>query len=161
MRLRVFYEGRIRMKIAVCILAALLAGLSLFAALKQFKKPVGAATCLLMIIDGLFLIGAAVCHALGATVVWMPTLVIFIPAIMTSGDNLPHLMMSFGSLLMLGAIVCCAMNAPLDWLFALLGGLLICGAAIMNGKLSGHFHWQHHVIRGVITLVIIVGFALL
>lgn len=149
------------MKIVVCVLAALLAGLSLFAAMKQFKKPVGKVAGLLMIIDCLFLIGSAVCHALGAAVVWMPTLLIFIPAIITSGDNLPHLLMSFGSVLMLGAILCCAMNAPLDWLFALLGGVLICGAAIMNGKLSGHLHWQHHVIRGVITLVIIVGFALL
>lgn len=44
-----------------------------------------------------------------------------------------------------------------DAMFAAAGCLLICGAAYSNGKRSGNFHPVHHMIRGVIVVLLIVG----
>ena len=69
--------------------------------------------------------------------------------------------MIIGGLLMIQAVVLCVFGSALDWGSALLGGLLICFAAFMNGRRSGNMHKIHHVIRGLIAAAIVVGFLLL
>ena len=69
--------------------------------------------------------------------------------------------MIIGGLLMIQAVVLCVFGSALDWESALLGGLLVCFAAFMNGKRGGNMHKLHHLIRGVIVAAIVVGFVLL
>ena len=69
--------------------------------------------------------------------------------------------MIIGGLLMIQAVVLCVFGSTLDWASALLGGLLVCLAALMNGRRSGNMHKVHHIIRAVIAAAIVVGFALL
>lgn len=47
-----------------------------------------------------------------------------------------------------------------DWIAAIIGGMLICIAAFLNGKRSGNFHISHHIIRFIITLLLVIGFVL-
>ena len=69
--------------------------------------------------------------------------------------------MIIGGLLMIQAVVLCVFGSTLDWASALLGGLLVCFAAFMNGRRGGNMHKIHHLIRGVIAAAIVVGFLLL
>lgn len=66
-----------------------------------------------------------------------------------------------GSLLLLGAVICNALRNSLDYIPALLGCILICAAAIMNGVKSQKLHIPHHIIRAALSILLIVGFALL
>lgn len=66
------------------------------------------------------------------------------------------IMMLGGGLLLVIAII--LKNA--DWIAAIIGGLLICIAAFLNGKRSGNFHISHHIIRFIITLLLVIGFIL-
>ena len=72
-----------------------------------------------------------------------------------------HWTMLIGGVLMLLAVALCVTGSALDWTVALFGSLLICMAALMNGRRGGHMHWQHHAVRAVIAIGLIVGFALL
>ena len=72
-----------------------------------------------------------------------------------------HWMMIIGGLLMIQAVVLCIFGSALDWASALLGGLFVCFAALMNGRRSGNMHKIHHIIRAVIAAAIVVGFVLL
>ena len=74
-----------------------------------------------------------------------------------SGFNTTAWMMLIGSALMIAALFL----RDLGWIAALAGGALVCAAAMLNGKISGHFHGAHHVIRALITALIVVGFTLL
>ncbi len=47
------------------------------------------------------------------------------------------------------------------WLIAALGGVCVCVAAFLNGRRSGSFHLQHHVIRLALTLLLVIGFYML
>ena len=38
------------------------------------------------------------------------------------------------------------------------GCLLICAAAYENGRRSGNFHLSHHIVRGGIAVLLIIGF---
>ena len=66
------------------------------------------------------------------------------------------------------AVACAAISHlggahPMGWVDALSavpGGLLICSAAYLNGKRSGNFHLSHHIIRGGIAVLLVVGFIL-
>lgn len=71
------------------------------------------------------------------------------------------LMMLSGGVLLLGAAVLQLTTVSYDWAAAILGGALISVAAFLNGKRGGNFHLSHHVIRFCITLLLIVGFAVL
>lgn len=66
------------------------------------------------------------------------------------------IMMLAGGLLLVIATV--LKNA--DWIAAIIGGLLICIAAFLNGKRSGNFHISHHIIRFIITVLLVIGFIL-
>ena len=69
--------------------------------------------------------------------------------------------MIIGGLLMIQAAVLCIFGSELDWGSALLGGLLVCFAALMNGRRSGNMHKVHHIVRAAIAVCIVIGFILL
>ena len=46
------------------------------------------------------------------------------------------------------------------WLVTVIGSLLICQAALINGKLNGRALLQHHAVRFLITVFLILGTAL-
>lgn len=46
------------------------------------------------------------------------------------------------------------------WLVTVIGSLLICQAALINGKLNGRVRLQHHGVRFLITAFLILGSAL-
>ena len=69
--------------------------------------------------------------------------------------------MIIGGLLMIQAVILCVFGSELDWASALLGGLFVCLAALMNGRRGGNMHKVHHLIRAVIVIALVVGFALL
>ena len=43
------------------------------------------------------------------------------------------------------------------WLVTVIGSLLICQAALINGKLNGRVQLQHHAVRFLITAFLILG----
>lgn len=50
-----------------------------------------------------------------------------------------------------------------NWMDALsvaTGSLLICGSAYANGRRAGKLHPAHHAIRGLIAVLLVVGFVL-
>lgn len=59
---------------------------------------------------------------------------------------------------MLFAVVLRILHFNFSWLIALIGGLLICAAAFINGKRSKNFHSIHHIIRLGVTLILTIGF---
>ncbi len=71
------------------------------------------------------------------------------------------LVMLLGALLLIGAVVCGILSCTIDWLLAVAGSVLIFCSAFYNGKKSGEFHLQHHVIRFALCAVLILGFILL
>lgn len=71
------------------------------------------------------------------------------------------LMMITGSLLLIAAAVCNIVGQQWDFILALLGCAAICAAAIMNGIKSGQLHIPHHVIRITLSVLLIIGFAVL
>ena len=66
------------------------------------------------------------------------------------------------------AVACAAISHlggahPMGWVDALSaapGGLLICAAAYLNGKRSGSFHPSHHLVRGAIAILLVIGIAI-
>lgn len=72
-----------------------------------------------------------------------------------------HWTMIIGGLLMIQAVVLCIFGSTLDWASALLGGLFVCFAALMNGRRGGNMHKIHHLIRAIIAIGLVIGFALL
>ncbi len=73
----------------------------------------------------------------------------------------PAVIMTAGSLLLLAAVICNTAGQQADFIVALIGCIAICAAAIMNGVKSGQLHIQHHIIRIALSVILVVGFALL
>lgn len=73
----------------------------------------------------------------------------------------PAAIMITGSALLIAAAICNIANLQIDFAPALLGCIAICAAAILNGLKSGQLHITHHIIRIAISLILIIGFALL
>lgn len=71
------------------------------------------------------------------------------------------ILMIAGSLLLLAAVLCNILGRRIDWVIALLGCIAICAAAIWNGKKSGQLHIRHHIIRIALSMLLIIGFAVL
>lgn len=69
-----------------------------------------------------------------------------------------HVLMVSGADVLFAAAVINILSYGFDWIVGLIGAGLICAAAIWNGKRSGNFHIQHHVIRIVLSILIVVGF---
>ena len=70
-------------------------------------------------------------------------------------------LMMCGGLLLVISVVLLLFRWNFDWLAAAVGGAVICLSAFINGKRSEAFHLNHHVIRLIITLLIVVGFILM
>lgn len=73
----------------------------------------------------------------------------------------------FGTAMACGgiALICAAivhlmghLSGRQDVISAVTGCLLICAAACENGRRSGNFHLSHHIVRGVIAVLLVVGF---
>lgn len=43
---------------------------------------------------------------------------------------------------------------------AAVGCLLICAAAYANGRRAGNVHPSHHIVRGIVAVLLVIGFAL-
>lgn len=74
-------------------------------------------------------------------------------------------LMLCGSVLLIGtAIAHLVYGVPGDWMVALsaaaCGFLPVCFAAYLNGKRAGKVNPLHHVIRGGIAVLLVVGFIL-
>lgn len=69
--------------------------------------------------------------------------------------------MLLGSAVLLSAIVLQELAGGWGWLLAAAGGVMIFTAAFQNGRRGGSFHLRHHVIRGVFTALLVLGFLLL
>ena len=67
-------------------------------------------------------------------------------------------LMILGGLLLLLAVVAEVMALFEGWPIVILGGVLICLAAFLNGRRSGNFHLKHHVIRLGVTLLLVLGY---
>lgn len=66
------------------------------------------------------------------------------------------LMLSGGLILILAGIL--ELTAwPQAWLVTVIGSLLICQAALINGKLNGRVKLEHHAVRFIITVFLIFG----
>lgn len=70
-------------------------------------------------------------------------------------------MMAAGSLVLLAAVLLNIFGQKYDAAAAVLGCVLICAAAIMNGIKSKNFHILHHVIRIALSIILIIGFTVL
>lgn len=66
--------------------------------------------------------------------------------------------MAAGALILIAAIGLHLISIPFNWIAAVVGGILICAAAVYNGKNGGNFHITHHIIRLAVTLLLIAGF---
>lgn len=69
-----------------------------------------------------------------------------------------HVLMALGSVVLIAAVICNIVRLGFDWSLALAGSAMICAAAVWNGKRSGSFHIQHHVVRILISLLLVAGF---
>lgn len=74
---------------------------------------------------------------------------------------IPAVIMLIGSLLLIAAVICNIRAQWYDYMIALFGSIAICAAAIWNGAKSKQLHIQHHVIRIMLSVILIIGFALL
>lgn len=63
-----------------------------------------------------------------------------------------------GGIILLSTAVLHIIYIPYAWIGTVIGGLLICTAAFINGKRGGSFHISHHIIRLIVTLLLIAGF---
>lgn len=77
----------------------------------------------------------------------------------TKEKGTPFIMLGGGIILII-AIVLHIFNIGLSRIGAVIGGLLICLAAFLNGKKNG-FHAVHHIIRFIVTVILAVGFVLI
>lgn len=75
--------------------------------------------------------------------------------------SIPAVFMILGSVILIAAVICNFTSQQFDYILALIGCTGICAAAMCNGLKSGNFHIQHHVIRITLSLILVVGFALL
>lgn len=104
------------MKIALCIITFLFAGLHLFAASMNLRK---------------------------------------------SEEKFNNILMIVGSIFSFAGMVFSLLKNPFEWVMVLIGlGCVVC-AAILNGKKQGNLHIKHHIVRIVISFVLICGFAMI
>lgn len=72
-----------------------------------------------------------------------------------------HIIMLCGGAFLLAASVTLLLKLQYDFVLAVIGGALICAAAIVNGRRGERFHLSHHIVRFVLTVILTVGFMLL
>ena len=69
------------------------------------------------------------------------------------------LMLSGGLILILAGILELAVWRQ-AWLVTVIGSLLICQAALINGRANGRDKLEHHAVRFIITVFLIFGMAI-
>lgn len=72
----------------------------------------------------------------------------------------PAIIMIVGGVILLTAGILELRGWSPAWLVTVIGSLLICQAALINGKLNGRVQLQHHAVRFLITAFLILGSAL-
>ena len=72
----------------------------------------------------------------------------------------PAIIMIVGGVILLTAGILELRGWSPAWLVTVIGSLLICQAALINGKLNGRVRLQHHAVRFLITAFLILGSAL-
>ncbi len=68
------------------------------------------------------------------------------------------IMLAGGVLLIIAAILK-ALGRQISLIPVILGAVMISVAAFCNGRKNGKVHIPHHIVRGVLALALIVGFA--
>lgn len=75
----------------------------------------------------------------------------------------PHILMLGGALGALAAALDCLLRGSFDWLLMLLGGAMVCAAALWNGRQAAkskgenHFHLSHHITRAGLVLILVIS----
>lgn len=69
-----------------------------------------------------------------------------------------HILMLASSLVVLSAVTGCLLGSGFDWLLLLVGGGMVCAAAIWNGRRSGTLHLSHHITRAAVVLILVLNF---
>ena len=78
-------------------------------------------------------------------------------ALLKKSGGITHPMMLLGAALVVEGGILCLMGNPLDWVISLGGSVIVLAAALMNGRNSGQLHLPHHLIRGAVALVFVLG----
>ena len=71
----------------------------------------------------------------------------------------PAVLMILGGLILAAAAVLELKGWSPSWLVTVIGSLLICQGALINGRLNGRDKLQHHAVRFMITAFLILGAA--
>lgn len=83
-----------------------------------------------------------------------------LPAWKKPDRKLTAILMTAGGLLLILTGILCLTGWTLDWLLCIIGSLLIVEAAVLNGARVGRTHPKYHAVRFVITLALVIGFAI-
>ncbi|MBQ8279379.1 MAG: hypothetical protein IJZ23_06020 [Roseburia sp.] len=74
-----------------------------------------------------------------------------------STDKRNDILMILGAVIALACAGLCVMRLTFDWILALVGFGLIIFVAIQNGRQKENLHIQHHFVRIVISIVLVIG----
>lgn len=73
----------------------------------------------------------------------------------------PAILMISGSIVLISAAISNLFGQQFDYILALIGCVAICVAAICNGLKGSNFHIQHHIVRIILSIILVIGFILL
>ena len=73
----------------------------------------------------------------------------------------PAILMIGGSLLLMSGAVFNVFGQWYDYIIAMIGCIMISASAVWNGIKSKQFHVQHHIIRAIVTILLITGYIVL
>ena len=82
------------------------------------------------------------------------------PAWKRPDRKLIAILMTVGGVLLILTAILSLTGWTLDWLLCIIGSLLIVEGAVLNGARVGRTHPKHFTVRFIITLVLIIGFAI-
>jgi len=74
--------------------------------------------------------------------------------------RLTAILMTAGGVVLIATAIFCLTGWAMDWLLCIIGTLLLVEAAVLNGARVGRTHPKHHAVRLIITLLLIIGFAI-
>ncbi len=72
--------------------------------------------------------------------------------------RLANMAMLGGGIVLIAAVLLQWLHVPFSIVPAVLGSGMICAAAISNGIKNGKVHVSHHIVRIVISCILIIGF---
>jgi len=74
--------------------------------------------------------------------------------------RLTAILLTAGGLVLILTGILSLTGWQMDWLLSVIGCLLLVEAAVLNGARIGRTHPKHHAVRFLITLVLVIGFAI-